>query len=314
MKKVNCLLTLIFTFFSLTAYAEDDQTLPAGIMAKRGQGIVTPIEFDARVSKIPEDKRTIILRDASKVRTMLGNLLLTSQLVADAKEEGFDQGDELLVLRMKMAAQQELANAWLEHIAYTAPDADYTALAKEYYLLNKDEFDSGPRVDVTHLLVSTKERTVEEAELLAQSYLDKTLSDPSSFDELVITYSEDPSVQSNSGKFTDVKRNVMVKPFEQAAFGLKNAGDFSGLVETQYGFHIIRLDQAYPSTTASFEEVRMQLELKMKQNHLERTREDYLRSLTSMPTDISDEEIRSMILRYFNADEIQIQPNPSDSE
>lgn len=294
--------------------ASEDEALAEGVMAARGQGAVTAQEFDARVSQIPEKDQKTILRDPSKVRTMLANLLLTAQLAAEAKENQFEQGNDQLQLRMEMAAETELANAWLDHITYTQPDADYTALAREYYLLNQEKFKSPPSIDVTHLLIATKEHTTEEAELLAQSYLDKTLSDPTVFDELVVSYSEDPSAGSNRGKFTEVKKGVMVKPFEEAAFNLKNIGDFSGLVHTQFGFHIIRLDGIHPSRVMSFEEVRLQLETKVASEHRGRVRADYLSEFTSLPTHISEEELKAMVFRHFEKDEIQTQSDPVSNE
>ena len=314
MRNFKFLHIFVLLLLSLGADAADDKALPAGVMATRGQGVVTSQEFDAKVSEIPLTNRNTFLRDAKKVRTILANLLLTSQLAADARKNEFDQGDDQLKLRMQMAAEAELAIAWLDHKTYSAPDADYTALAQEYYLLNQEKFNSDPSVDVTHLLIATKEHTVEEARLLAQSYLDKTLSEPSGFDELVGLYSEDPSVGSNGGHFTGVKKGVMVKPFEQAAFGLKNVGDFSGLVQTQFGFHIIRLDEIHPSHVMSFEEVRAQLEMKIAEEHRERIREDYLRELTSKATNISDEEVKAMVRRYFDEDEIQLQSKSSNNE
>jgi len=314
MRDCKFLLTFILVLFSHEVFADEEQALPEGVMAARGQGTVTPQEFDARVSRIPSQDRNSVLRDATKVRTILANLLLTSQLAAEARKNEFGQGDDQLKLRMEMAAETEFANAWLDHKTYTANDADYTAMAQEYYLLNQENFNSDPSVDVTHLLISTRERTVEEAKLLAQSYLDNTLSEPSAFDDLVALYSEDPSVGSNQGRFTGVKNGVMVKPFEQAAFNLKNIGDFSGLVQTQFGFHIIRLDEIHPSQELSFEEVRPQLEVTIAKDHRERIREGYLREMTSMATRISDEEVEAMVHRYFDEDEIQLQSGSSNKE
>jgi parvulin-like peptidyl-prolyl isomerase len=311
-----------FKFLSITTlmmlahnlHAADDQDLTEGVLAVRGQGTVTPQEFDARVSKIPEEDRTTVLRDASKVRTMIGNLLLTSQLVSDARGNSFGEGDELLQLRLKMAAETELANAWLDHKTNIAPDADYTSLAQEYFLLNEKNFVSEDMVDVTHLLISIKERPLDEAESLAQSYLEQALSNPDSFDEMVTSYSEDPAAMSNKGRYIDVKRGMMVKPFEDAAFGLKNVGEFSGLVPTQYGIHIIRLDRINPSHLMSFEEIQPQLEARLEKEHRERVRVDYLRSLTVNPTSISDEEIKAMLLRYFDEEDLKLQSDSSDNE
>jgi peptidyl-prolyl cis-trans isomerase C len=51
----------------------------------------------------------------------------------------------------------------------------------------------------------------------------------------------------------------MVKPFEDAVVALAKPGDLSGLVRSQFGFHIIRLDEHQPARTRPYEEVREQL-------------------------------------------------------
>ena len=286
MQSLKMLSVLFFFLCSLGTSADEVQSLPEGVMATRGQGVVTPAEFDATVSRIPSGHRAAALRDAERVRTILANILLTSQLAADARVEGFGKGDAQMELRMKLAAETEFANAWLEHKVNLAPDADYAAMAREYYLLNSKNFEVGPRVDVTHLLVSNKDRTTEEAALLAESYLENIIADPSGFDELVKLHSEDPSVSSNDGHFTEVKIGTMVKPFEVAAFSLENDGDFSGLVQTQYGFHIIRLDKTYPAYILPFDEVRERLERAQAEEHRDRIRVDYLTGLASEPTNV----------------------------
>jgi peptidyl-prolyl cis-trans isomerase C len=302
------LFALFFFLYSFGLSADEVQSMSEGVMATRGLGIVTAVEFDASVSRIPAGEQAATLRDAERVRTILANILLTSQLAADARNEGFGLGDAQIALRMKMAAETEFANAWLEHKVNSAPDADYAAMAREYYLLNQEVFEMGPRVDVTHLLVSNKERTSEEAKLLAESYLEKISEDPSGFDELIKLYSDDPSMSSNEGHFTDVKAGTMVKPFEEAAFSLENAGDFSGLVKTRYGYHIIRLDKTYPSYILPFEEVRVRTELSQVKEHRERVRVDYLTGLASNPTNISQDEIKAMVGRYFESVE---SPSPN---
>lgn len=314
MQSLRYTLVLVLLLLIQGVEASEAQDSPGAVMATRGQGSVTAEEFDARISKIPEKDRARFLRDPSRVNTILGNLLLNSQVVADARANKFGEGDEQLQLRLKMAAEQELANAWLEHITYSQPVADYTALAREYYLANQDKFGTGPAIDVTHLLISTQIHTVEEAESLAQGYLEQTLSDPSLFDELVVTYSEDSSVASNDGHFTAVKKGVMVKPFEEAAFNLKNVGDFTGLVRTQFGFHIIRLDGKHPSKLRPFEDVRVQMESRMASEHRDRIRETYLRELTSLETNISEEEIKAMVKRHFPADVLQLESDSSNNE
>ncbi len=66
--------------------AESDTGLASAVMATRGKGVVTAEEFDARIAKIPAKDQAAVLRSADRVRTILSNLLLSSQLAADARQ------------------------------------------------------------------------------------------------------------------------------------------------------------------------------------------------------------------------------------
>lgn len=281
-------------------------------MVTRGLGVVSQQTFDAKVARIPAKNRPAVLRNGERVKKILADLVLNSQLIADAKVAGFDQGD--VKFRMQLAADTELANAWLDFYVESQPAADYETMAHEYYLLNQQEFDTKPGRDVTHLLVSTDDRSKEEARALAQLLLDQVLVDHSGFDELVLEHSDDSSVTSNKGHFKNVKAGDMVKTFEEAAFSLHSAGDFSGLVQSGFGTHIIRLDKIHPIRTRSFDEVRERLVLMQKRKHLDRVRYGYLNALASLESQISEEEIRVMITRYFGEDILEETAETPDIE
>lgn len=86
-------------------------------------------------------------------------------------------------------------------------------------------------VRASHILVKTK----EEAENLLQE-----IKDGKSFEEIAKAVSLCPSGR-DGGDLGFFRRGVMVKPFEDAAFELKEMGDVSSPVETQFGWHLIKL-------------------------------------------------------------------------
>lgn len=287
---------------------------PSGveILADRGKGVITQDDFVARVDKIPEDKRRPTIRDQSRFEELLKNMMLASQLAADAREVGFEQ-EKVIKDRMKLAAETELANAWLKHYVNKQPDADYEALAHEYYLVNQDRIMSSEKIDVSHILISTKERPDDEAKQLADTIYQKVLDEPAEFDELVTEYSEDPSAPSNKGKFKGVKEGDMVKPFEIAAFSLE-PGEVSGPVKTEYGYHIIRLDNITEPTPMPFESVKEKLVTFEKQKHAARIERIYLESLTTQDFSISDAQMEEMVRRNFGEDYINSEAGGDNSE
>ncbi len=69
------------------------------------------------------------------------------------------------------------------------------------------------------------------------------------FVKLANEFTEDPSGKGNGGDLGWFGRGMMVKPFEDTAFALK-PGEVSGVFETQFGFHIVKLDERRPQGAA----------------------------------------------------------------
>ncbi len=76
------------------------------------------------------------------------------------------------------------------------------------------------------------------------------------FENLVAEYSDDPSAANNKGDLGFFTAGRMVKPFEEAAFALREAGDVSETVQTQFGYHVIRLVGKQGERMRSFDEVK----------------------------------------------------------
>jgi parvulin-like peptidyl-prolyl isomerase len=282
--------------FALTTQAQEPVS-DSEIFAKRGKGVITQAAFTARAEQIPADLRLGALRDGGRLENVIATLLLNSQLAADAREAGYDK-DQIVIDRMQLAAEAELARAWLQHYVDIQPAGDYEQLAREYYQLHKEEMLTAPKIDVSHILVSSKDRSPEEALELAESIrlqLDET---PLKFDDLVEQYSDDPSAASNQGKFKNVKKGDMVKEFERVAFALK-AGEISAPVRTTYGYHIIRLDAHIAAEQLSFDDVRQRLIDAERSKHDDRVRKYYLESLTILDVEMSEESLEEMINRLF---------------
>lgn len=110
---------------------------------------------------------------------------------------------------------------------------------KTYYEENKDSFDYNT---VRHILIAVDEdaedSVVEEKKKTAQSLLDR-VNNGEDFAELAKKYSEDPGSAENGGLY-DVKKGQMVEEFEEWTFS-HNVGD-TGIIRTQYGFHVMKLD------------------------------------------------------------------------
>lgn len=105
-------------------------------------------------------------------------------------------------------------------------------------------------ITAQHLLVAYKGakdavRTITRSKVEAKKRAEEALAKAKKgddFSELVKTYSDEPGAAGRLGSLGRFKREAMVKPFADAAFALK-VGDVSEVVETDFGFHVIRRNQ-----------------------------------------------------------------------
>ncbi|MBC1422096.1 peptidylprolyl isomerase [Listeria seeligeri] len=107
---------------------------------------------------------------------------------------------------------------------------------KEYYKTWQ------PDITVSHILVADEAKAKE---------VEQKLKDGEKFADLAKEYSTDTATKNNGGKLAPFGPGKMDPAFEKAAYALKNKGDISDPVKTQYGYHIIQMDK--PATKTTFD-------------------------------------------------------------
>jgi peptidyl-prolyl cis-trans isomerase C len=140
----------------------------------------------------------------------------------------------------------------------TALDIHITDEERElYYQKNSDHFSAPEQVQASHILFMTtpetpdSERTRKRLELAG---LQGQIEKGADFSEMAKKHSDCPS-KEKGGDLGFFERGKMVKPFEEVAFTL-NPGEVSDIVETQFGYHLIKVLARKASKTSSFEEVK----------------------------------------------------------
>ena len=95
--------------------------------------------------------------------------------------------------------------------------------------------------------------------------------------------SDDPSSSQNSGTLGWFSQKEMDPSFAAAAFGLKNVGDLSEPVQSQFGWHVIRLDGRRAGTLKSYEEARDQIMAELRKRAVEEKRESVVSAIRKDP-------------------------------
>jgi len=307
-------LLLTLTFFS-SCFAQDgssvDSTTDADmVFARQGDVVLTRGELYGAISRMPPELQLRFVRDGAQVDNLIGSLLRTKLIASDAKTSGYDQ-EMLVTNRMQLAAENELAEAWIANLILNAEDADYDALAKEYYLAHPDDFQSQKMVDASHILIKSDTRNDKEALEIASSIREDLRQDPSQFDAFIVEFSEDPAKDSNGGRYPGIQRGQMVKPFEDAVFSMEQPGEISEPVETAYGYHIIRINRVIPAQLVPYDSIKQQLMTRAKEKHLADYRVRYIKRQIEDPIELSEGAGDALVKHYFG-DDLELAPQPPE--
>ena len=128
------------------------------------------------------------------------------------------------------------------------------------YQDNLDNYRVPERVNVRHILIKTQGKPKDQWPQLKAKAEDilKQLQHGGNFAQLAKKDSEDPGSAEKGGELGWITRGQTVPNFDKAAFSLK-PGELSGIVETEYGYHIIQVEKKEPATVKPFDEVKPQL-------------------------------------------------------
>ena len=133
---------------------------------------------------------------------------------------------------------------------------------KTYYEQNQARLATQEERRASHILIISPKGAPaadrEKAQTKAQSLLDAVKKAPATFAEVAKANSQDPGSAVKGGDLDFFARGAMVKPFEDAAYGMKK-GDISALVESDFGFHIIQLTDIKSAKQRSFDETKPEL-------------------------------------------------------
>ena len=143
------------------------------------------------------------------------------------------------------------------------------AQLRQVYDSQRAQYRTPERVKVRHILVKTTEKPPAEVEKLKQKAQDllKQIKAGADFAELAKKNSDDPGSAEKGGELGYVARGQTVKNFETSAFSLK-PGQTSDVISTEYGFHILQVEEKQDAHTQTFDEVKGQLAAEMKKQLL----------------------------------------------
>lgn len=217
----------------------------AKVIATVNGAKITSDDFDREVKALPEYIRAMADTPQGK-KEMIDTLVMRELILQQAAKDGVDKGKEI---EEKLAELKKriIVDTYLKKKVEAESKISDDEL-KKFYEQNLDKFKSGEQIRASHILVKSEQE--------AQSILEQ-LKKGANFEELAKTKSADSSA-AKGGDLGWFGKGNMVPAFEKAAFSLKE-GQLSGIVKSDFGYHIIKLTGKRAAGTRPLDEVKEQI-------------------------------------------------------
>jgi parvulin-like peptidyl-prolyl isomerase len=228
----------------------------------------SPPYLQEQLKKNPEQKEMLIKR------------LMHQKIISDmARKEGFDKKPEvkeqLQYVIDDFLAKEYIVQTIVEKVSVTDSEL------RDFYNSHKEQFTTPEQVKASHILIKVnfgateaeKKKAKEKAEQILE-----WLKKGEKFETLAAQYSDDKQSKAMGGSLGYIKKGQMPKSFDEAAFSMK-PGQISEVVETDFGYHIIRIEDHKDAATKTFDEVKDSILEQMKKEKAKSEVEEFIKKV-----------------------------------
>ncbi|MDB5728719.1 MAG: peptidylprolyl isomerase [Noviherbaspirillum sp.] len=296
---------------------------------------MTPAMYEARLRQdlVMQQLNGAIQSTAFAPKTIATRLSELNDQEREVQESLFRQSD--FVAQVKVT--DDMLKAYYEKNArqFTIPEqvkAEYVVLnndmlanqitvsdadLKSYYEQNSKLYTVEEQRRASHILIAVKkdasaaERSAAKSK--AENLLTQLRKNPGDFAKLAKENSQDPGSAERGGDLDFFGKGMMVKPFEDAAFKLKQ-DEISNLVESDFGYHIIRLTGTKPASVQTFDEVKGDIAAEIKKQQAAKKYTELAESFTNTVYEQSDSlkpVADNLKLKIESVSGLTREPNPN---
>lgn len=268
-RTVGMSLTLALAFTAALATqspSTPDTTKPASavitpaastILARGANGMQVSVQdVYAELQRAPEATRTAIMSRPESLQQVVNNIMVRRTLAAEGERNGVSN-DPMVASTLALTRDRILSDARLAQLdsQNTPSKAVLDKNVPEAYKANSTRFDKPALTRASHILLDSK---ASDSLQKAQELLAK-LRAGASFEDLAKNNSIDPGSAVKGGDLGFFPAGKMVQVFDDAVAALTKPGELSEPVLSQFGYHIIRLEERKEKSRQALEEVREQL-------------------------------------------------------
>jgi peptidyl-prolyl cis-trans isomerase C len=219
------------------------------VLAEVNGTTITDSDFYKEQENLPPYLKPMTETPEGK-KEMLDTMVVRELIMQQASKDGIDKSPAVAA-KLEDLKKRVIVEAFLKKkVEESANVSD--AEMQEFYKKNIDKFKSGDQIRASHILVKTEPEAKD---------IEKQLKGGASFEDLAKKHSIDGAA-AKGGDLGWFGKGSMLPDFEKVAFGLKE-GSTSGIVQTKFGYHIIKLTGKRAAGTRGFEEVKDQIKAAM---------------------------------------------------
>ncbi len=249
-------------------------------------------------------------RDVMEYRVAASAYLDKVKLADDAAKKFYDENSKQFETPEQARAEYVVLS--MDAIASQLVVTD--AEIKSWYDGHKAQYGVPEERRASHILIGSEKVGKDKAKAKAEDVLKEIRSNPANFADLAKKNSDDPGSAAKGGDLGYFGRGMMVKPFEDTTFALKE-GEISGLVESDYGFHIIKLTGIHAAKEKPLAEVKAEIEAELKKTAASRKFAEAAEAFSNIVYEQSDSlkpAAEKFKLTVKQSEWLGRQPNPAN--
>lgn len=229
-----------------------------------GEGAVVASASAEHLNRLLAEQRQVneVIFDAAAFATgvTISDAAIEAEYKASSKD--FEVPEQVRLQYLALSAED------IQKQITIAPEA-----VQQYYDANKSRYQEPEQRRASHILIKADAGMDAAAKAAAKAKAEQLFAElqktPERFAELAKANSADPGSAARGGDLGMFTRDMMVKPFADATFTMK-VGETRGPIETQFGYHLIRLDAVNPGAVLGFELVRDEIGTQLRQQEAQR--------------------------------------------
>lgn len=202
---------------------------------------ITDLDINESISRFPKDRQQYLSSNEGR-KQLLEQIISFELIYLDSINKGLEN-DEEYKTQMEIMKREILTQVGIKKLLEDIKVSDEEA--KAYYEANKNQFKNQSTVSAKHILVDSEEKAFD---------IKKEIEAGKAFEEAAKEYSSCPS-KAQGGNLGNFSRGQMVPEFEEAAFSQK-IGVVGEPVKTQFGYHLIKVENKTEEASKAFDEVK----------------------------------------------------------